>query len=102
MAIKFTVFRKLPAELRLKVWRSGFPTNGHFGIDYSPSTGSSESRDAWYGENTMASPVTLHVNQESRSETLKHYFAIQRLSVTGMEIKLFMSIRSIICAGSSM
>ncbi len=77
---KFTVFRKLPTELRLKIWRSAFPRTGHFGIDHRPSTDSGESRDVWDAENRAAPPVTLSVNQESRAETLKHYMAIQRSS----------------------
>jgi len=61
----FTLFHKLPTELRLKIWRRTFssPRQIELGEVYP-----------WRCEPRI--PVSIWINVESRSETLKHYFLL--------------------------
>jgi hypothetical protein len=61
----FALFPKLPRELRLKIWHHTFPnprkvTVGNL-MDYQ-------------ARSTI--PISMWINAESRSETLKHYFML--------------------------
>ena len=63
---KFTLFSNLPAEIRLKIWRTTFPPPrrvefGAIDPDHPLIT------------KPPPPPVTLFVNQENRAETRKHY-----------------------------
>ncbi|KAH6680496.1 hypothetical protein B0J14DRAFT_578754 [Halenospora varia] len=67
----FTCFGDLPAELRLSIWRLAFPTPRriHFSIFFRISfLFYKTDRDL-----LSKLPITLHVNQESRQETLQYY-----------------------------
>lgn len=70
----FTLFPKLPIELRLKIWRSTFPRNRS--IDLHKWAMARTYKFLEEGEGLPA-PVTLYVNSESRQETLKHYFILR-------------------------
>jgi hypothetical protein len=64
----FTLFPKLPIEVKLKIWRLTFPTNRKLEF-------------CWHIINPFdmllaavaTNPITLSVNQESREETLRVY-----------------------------
>ena len=60
---KFTLFPKLPLELRRKVWRESFPAGRHVSLD--TNSGSSPRL-----------PTSLRVNRESRAETLRFYIVL--------------------------
>lgn len=64
---QLTVFPKLPAELRLKIWKMTFRRR-KISLSLHPSETERE--------NTF--PATLFINKESRSETLKSYFFLHR------------------------
>ena len=67
---EFLLFRKLPIELRLKIWRSSFPAERRV--------------NAWIDLNGCRSVhfpgrlISACVSRESRAETLKHYQVFQQ------------------------
>jgi hypothetical protein len=76
---QFTVFPKLPIELRLNIWKHAFPAPRHvelvgscvFGpVDFLGTRGT-QHRKLNHLQNEF--PVTLSINSESRQETMKHY-----------------------------
>ncbi|RDL33804.1 uncharacterized protein BP5553_08172 [Venustampulla echinocandica] len=84
----FTVFPKLPSELRLKIWRSAFPLSRTVGLevpDYLIMGICRLERSATNRSRALQSierqrlaklppmPMTLRINRESREETLRHY-----------------------------
>jgi hypothetical protein len=85
----FTLFPKLPIELRLKIWRYTFPRGRYINLDdhdefalYSSYQPTDHATDELKKEPLL--PVTLSVNKESREETLKHYIiAFLELLCTG-------------------
>lgn len=62
---KFTLFPKLPLELRLKVWRESFPAGRH--VSLATNSGP-----------PPRLPTSLRVNRESRAETLRFYVVLFR------------------------
>jgi hypothetical protein len=60
---KFTLFPKLPLELRLKVWRESFPAGRH--VSLATNSGP-----------PPRLPTSLRVNRESRAETLRFYVVL--------------------------
>lgn len=60
---EFTLFPKLPPEIRLVVWRLVIPNGGRIWINLRT--------DPW--KLLRLHPVTRCINQESRYETLQHY-----------------------------
>jgi hypothetical protein len=75
----FHRFPKLPPELRRQIWRHAFPDprevnlNPPLGICTKENHGDRVFRCSCINEGCFPLPVTLHVNQESRQETLAHY-----------------------------
>ncbi|CZR55835.1 uncharacterized protein PAC_05723 [Phialocephala subalpina] len=69
----FQLFPRLPIELRLSIWRLSFPEARHVSLD----TGFGGDSSIWvhsFRENVEHPlPITLHINHESRAETLRHY-----------------------------
>ncbi|PMD17275.1 hypothetical protein NA56DRAFT_662266 [Hyaloscypha hepaticicola] len=76
--IKFTVFPKLPRELRRKIWVMSFESK-EFGIDILPPWYKSLEAIMPFSETPTISqterifPASLRVNAESRAETMRHY-----------------------------
>ena len=64
----FTLFPKLPIEVRLKIWRLAFPTNRKLELHFVIINQFDILLAA-----VSSNPVTLYVNQESREETLRFY-----------------------------
>ncbi|PVH74843.1 hypothetical protein DL98DRAFT_575407 [Cadophora sp. DSE1049] len=78
----FNSFSQLPLEIRLSVWRFSFPRGRLINLDQyvAASFEWDADRDRTYGiETSCGLPPTLHVNQESRRETLKHYSLVFRI-----------------------
>lgn len=74
---KFTLFPKLPAELRIKVWRYTFPEPRVVLLDYICRYETALNiRNTLGIGNVQTFPKALHVNQESREETLRAYYII--------------------------
>jgi hypothetical protein len=75
----FTLFQKLPLEVRLKVWRSAFPRSRKRFLDYIPDGSeydgdySPETEKAFLQHKFDPLPSTLLINRESRAETLRFY-----------------------------
>jgi hypothetical protein len=73
----FSLFHKLPIELRLKIWRYTFPRGRYVDLDdyngfpiYSSfQTNGHLGKEPWL-------PIALSVNKESRQETLRHYIIV--------------------------
>ncbi|RDW61042.1 hypothetical protein BP6252_12425 [Coleophoma cylindrospora] len=66
--LTFIQFAKLPAEIRCMIWRATFADQQRiYDLDNNFNVRVS---------NTVSKPVTLYVNQESRNETLKHYYLL--------------------------
>ena len=84
MALKgFKIFSELPLEIRLQIWRNCFPDPQV--VEFFDHLTSNEA----------AIPITLHVNQESRYETLKHYIVLH-----GRPIKTVMKSKPLYLAPS--
>ena len=68
----FDLFPKLPIELRLKIWKLSFPIGRHITFPFL--------KPANYilppFEDRSEFPVTLRINHESRTETLKNYSVV--------------------------
>jgi 2EXR family len=73
---EFTLFPKLPLEIRRKIWSSTFEKR-HIDLDirslFRGIMGDQEESEA---PPVPFLPATLHVNQESRGETLRKYHAV--------------------------
>ncbi|KAJ5046766.1 uncharacterized protein L3040_003994 [Drepanopeziza brunnea f. sp. 'multigermtubi'] len=74
---EFTLFPKLPCELRAKIWRLGIRV-GHFSIQHASYKTTGESWALWKSEETDSLPITLCINRESRAETLRKCFLLPR------------------------
>jgi hypothetical protein len=76
----FTLFPKLPIELRLKIWRLALPPGRHVKMDLSHHFSESPTAPEYVTmkEDEHSPPITLYVNRESREETLRHYTVIFR------------------------
>ena len=70
----FTLFPKLPIELRLRIWRLTFPPSRVLKIPVVPS------RPSLQRQLSACNPVALFVNHESRSEALRLYRPLMRHS----------------------
>jgi hypothetical protein len=64
----FPLFGFLPEELRIMVWRAAFPRKRTVQVELSPSFVILHSH--------TPPPLTLHINRESRLETLKFYIPL--------------------------
>jgi hypothetical protein len=75
----FTLFQKLPLELRLKIWRSTFPKPRFVSLGRSCIGPSCKvcHHEVQRDQHTPL-PVTLGINSESRIETLKCYTVVLR------------------------
>lgn len=71
----FTLFSKLPIEVRLMIWRLSVRV-GHLSIQNTPFKDYGEASELWDSEEKAALPATLRVNKESRLETLRKCFLI--------------------------
>jgi hypothetical protein len=72
----FTVFPKLPPELRLKIWRIASFYPRIFNFDYTHSSLTIKERSRLYYDfmgRLRKVPPVLQVNRESRTEALIHY-----------------------------
>jgi hypothetical protein len=77
----FTLFPKLPIEIRFKIWKYSFPRGRevNFADELIFKAMSAEARGAFVQfEDSNPPPATLWINKESRQETLKHYYAVFR------------------------
>jgi hypothetical protein len=84
----FTLFPKLPIELRLKIWRCSFPrgrsispdsylTYGDYGPpNFYATAVKIKTVESWRDVPPTEFPVALWVNKESRQETSRHYIII--------------------------
>jgi hypothetical protein len=75
--VEFTLFPKLPMELRLKIWRWSFPRGRVVNLARQPQF--LHPKDELRNQNAMSQyplPVSLHVNCESRTVTLEHYYVL--------------------------
>jgi hypothetical protein len=76
----FTLFPRLPIELRLKIWRLGFPRGRQVSFAaFAPGISPKDS-EVIRKKDLLGSPlpITLFVNNESRTETMKHYLMVSR------------------------
>lgn len=71
----FTCFPRLPPELRLKIWKYSFPGKRNLTIHAYFSWCRKTGKPVWRGQtrDATALPPVLHVNRESRFETLKSH-----------------------------
>lgn len=83
-SVKFTLFPELPIEIRLQIFRTMFPSSRHVCLDVDfPWTFNYES--SIQAQNRIPLPPTLFINQESRSETLKHYQVVFKSDSTAFK-----------------
>jgi len=66
---KFTLFSKLPLELRSKIWNESVETDRAIDVVYD------EPQNRYFSFNTKV-PKLLHASRESRVVALKHYTAL--------------------------
>jgi hypothetical protein len=76
----FVIFRKLPPELRNMIWRVSFPAGRRIKARVDPE----RLRKFW--RYTHRTPVTFHVNRESREESKRGYECIFEPETTGASI----------------
>lgn len=77
----FERFPKLPTEIRLKIWRLSFPEGRNMCLDTSYIF--EGFLEDWYKHHLRRPfPIALHINQESRSETLRHYVILYQSDVS--------------------
>src|SRR6266536_5413670 len=70
----FDFFPKLPAELRLKIWRMTFPVDRLVNLNYCPDFPDiDEQIRAMLLEAGLPIVTALYVNKESRNEALRNY-----------------------------
>jgi hypothetical protein len=75
--VEFTLFRNLPMELRLKIWRWSFPRGRMINLAQQPQVlSSNDEANSELVMSTYPLPVSLHVNSESRMVTLEHYYVL--------------------------
>ncbi|KAF8863003.1 hypothetical protein BDZ45DRAFT_738682 [Acephala macrosclerotiorum] len=68
----FERFSNLPIEIRLRIWRLSFPEGRNMWLDIGHNT--ERFFEDWYKHHLQRPfPIALYINQESRSETLRHY-----------------------------
>lgn len=84
----FTLFPKLPLELRLKVWRFCFPKSREIliGINGSERYGNYADDKVHELQRDISLPITLHICAESREETLRKYCLVWWKDI-GREVK---------------
>jgi hypothetical protein len=70
--VQFTLFPRLPIEVRLKIWQCTF-VKRHIDLDFHLAYRLIMRREGTYKRVDRYIPVALSVNRESRHETLKHY-----------------------------
>ncbi|KAH7418386.1 hypothetical protein BKA64DRAFT_198050 [Cadophora sp. MPI-SDFR-AT-0126] len=70
--LKFTLFPKLPVELRFKIWRDAQPHPRVIDIIFTEDSPN-------HSFSTATPPVLLYVCRESRSETLRIYKGVSKL-----------------------
>lgn len=68
-----TLFPRLPTELRLRIWRLAFPRGRHVSLCTESELSRADLSLFHDGILTEPLPITLHINSESRAETLRHY-----------------------------
>jgi hypothetical protein len=74
---EFTLFAKLPVEIRLMIWRFTFrKAVSHYIQRYT---------DGSWLKFPAGSPISSSVNRESRQETLRHYQVLEEAEVYGDE-----------------
>jgi hypothetical protein len=81
----FTLFPRLPIELRLRIWRLGFAHGRQVSFTaFAPGLTPKDS-EVIQKKDLLSSPlpITLFVNNESRKETMKHYLVVSRRGHTG-------------------
>lgn len=71
----FQLFSELPIELRLKIWRFSFLEARHVSLDtaYGYPLDADELHPEFQKFLEHPLPISLYVNHESRTETLRHY-----------------------------
>ncbi|KAH7342503.1 hypothetical protein BKA65DRAFT_595617 [Rhexocercosporidium sp. MPI-PUGE-AT-0058] len=76
----FTLFPKFPLEIRSLVWEAALPDGSRMPVTKYRTWGSGTTAEltelAEHVNNTCSIPITLYINQESRNETLRHYFVV--------------------------
>lgn len=77
----FTLFPKLPPEIRSMIWQATFPRNKHFWW-FHP--GKPEQALA-----KIQPPISSRINCESRKETLQHYQVLRRRNFQGRPSKWY-------------
>ncbi|KUJ06791.1 uncharacterized protein LY89DRAFT_743429 [Mollisia scopiformis] len=82
---EFTCFPELPAELRLMIWRLTFPKERKVGLLMMTFTSTKKRKSLHSKQLNEPLPVSLHINHESRIETLTHYQIFYRSDVGDIE-----------------
>jgi hypothetical protein len=81
--VTFTLFPKLPIELRLKIWQLSFPSCHEVNFAAIRTLSLWRGKEVTEMEDNLPLPISLSINQESRRETLKHYSVVLRSGYTG-------------------
>jgi 2EXR family len=84
----FTLFPKLPIELKLKIWQRGFPTGREVNFAARGTNNSPRAKEVTQIEDNSPLPVTLYINRESRQENLKHYSVVLRSGYIGASARV--------------
>ena len=81
----FTLFPRLPIELRFNIWRLSFPRGRQVNFAAVGTNISPRHSTVIRKEDLFSSPlpIILFVNKESRKETMKHYLFVSRRGFTG-------------------
>ncbi|KAH7342498.1 hypothetical protein BKA65DRAFT_478380 [Rhexocercosporidium sp. MPI-PUGE-AT-0058] len=79
----FTCFGRMPNELKAMVWKRTFSDRETIALGHVvyKSEACGDAERAWKRENTIPLPVALCVNQQSRTEALKHFTIIDRSQI---------------------
>ncbi|KAG4438369.1 hypothetical protein IFR05_006131 [Cadophora sp. M221] len=79
----FTLFPKLPFEIRCMVWAAALPdgekVKGISLLKYQPRSGGTSQQIRDYADQInqwVVMPIAFCINQESRNETLRHYYIL--------------------------
>jgi hypothetical protein len=83
----FPRFSKLPAELRLQIWKYAQPEDRYFTINFVKIFDIKIVTKSWSISCSQRSPALLFVCQESRKETLLDYLPIRSRSFEGEETR---------------